>query len=457
MAAPTSRIPVRLDLKRLSASGNATSSSLREAKTQPAFFKDVLGLRSGEPFDFNLERWRALGRCGLFRNLTARTMMGQDGVYLNITGFEVPSTSFAPEVTAVASLDNPEVLGGVTWKDSNFRGMGEYLSFSVMKKEGIEEGVQDLDPTIAVRWVDRTVGRDSQISFNFEKENLIESNINLVTNAVQRVYGSLAGGDSWVQRVPVQCTAVGVQLQSTSRAAGWLGRWVDSVTYRVEPFFRKYEQQMDVDTITDDSFKSDGAKNTISAELKSGITVGASYEGGFLRSYNDMAKSAFHQINADLVSPLFAQQLFKNQSAPEGGEGRKFFALQKFKMHGMRSWGGGCIPIHHHDSLSNPQVIRGYAGAEDTSFRHVSSFISAKLDMYISGLYPGLLGVWTDTGLYKNGIDQASGSTQSFKPITTAGVSIRTMGIRADFGRSVRLNSPIQMHLSFDMEGLDLM
>jgi hypothetical protein len=213
MAAPTSRIPVRLDLKRLSASGNAASSSLREAKTQPAFFKDVLGLRSGEPFDFNLERWKALGRCGLFRNLTARTVMGQDGVYLNITGFEVPSTSFAPEVTAVASLDNPEVLGGVTWKDSNFRGMGEYLSFSVMKKEGIEEGVQDLDPTIAVRWVDRTVGRDSQISFNFEKENLIESNINLVTNAVHRVYSSLAGGDSWVQRVPVQCTAVGVQLQ----------------------------------------------------------------------------------------------------------------------------------------------------------------------------------------------------------------------------------------------------
>jgi hypothetical protein len=214
IAAPTSRIPVRLDLRRLAAhstSGNTTTT--REAKTQPAFFKNVLGLNAGEPFEFNLERWRALGRCGLFRNLTARTFLGPDGVYLNITGYEMPSTSFAPEATVVADLDNPEVLGGISWKDSNFRGLGEYLSFSVMKKEGLEEGIQDLDPTIQVRWVDRSVGRDSTVSLSFEKENLIESNINLITTGVQKIYGRLAGGDSWVRRVPVQCTTVGVKLQ----------------------------------------------------------------------------------------------------------------------------------------------------------------------------------------------------------------------------------------------------
>jgi hypothetical protein len=91
--------------------------------------------------------------------------------------------------------------------------------------------------------------------------------------------------------------------------------------------------------------------------------------------------------------------------------------------------------------------------------------------MYISGLIPGLVGVWADSGLYMNGLDQTSGKSSKsgksaksgqsdlsdYKPITTAGVSIRTMGIRADIGRSVRWDSPMQIHLSFDMEGFDFM
>jgi len=92
---------------------NIRKSNHQLGTTKPVFFQQVLGLKPGKAFNFNIEKWKALVHSGLFSNLTARSYEHPDGVVLNITGVELPTTYFTPEASIVASLDNPEVLGGV--------------------------------------------------------------------------------------------------------------------------------------------------------------------------------------------------------------------------------------------------------------------------------------------------------------------------------------------------------
>ena len=108
----------------------------------------------------------------LFANLTAKTVLRDDKITLEVSGLELPSIVFSPEVNVAASLKNPEVSGGVShthtckfiryirkfhififkckvvFEDRNFRGMGEKLHLLISKKEGKEDGTQDLEPTI---------------------------------------------------------------------------------------------------------------------------------------------------------------------------------------------------------------------------------------------------------------------------------------------------------------------
>lgn len=107
----TSSIPVTVTINKFHPS---TPCSTTTGRTKPLFFERVLGLHAKTPFQFDIDKWHELVKCGLFRNLTARTSMAPDGgVVLHVTGDELPSSSLAPEVSVIASLDNPEVVGGV--------------------------------------------------------------------------------------------------------------------------------------------------------------------------------------------------------------------------------------------------------------------------------------------------------------------------------------------------------
>ena len=84
-------------------------------RTRSQFFEKTLGLVPGKPFDFDLLKWNAIQSSGLFRNLTAKaTQVGANEVLLTITGQELPSIRFSPEVSVAASIDRPEVSGGVS-------------------------------------------------------------------------------------------------------------------------------------------------------------------------------------------------------------------------------------------------------------------------------------------------------------------------------------------------------
>ena len=67
------------------------------------------------PFQIDLKKWRSLKSSHLFSNLSAKSVPDENGdLSLVITGIELPSRHFSPEVSLTASLTNPEVAGGVS-------------------------------------------------------------------------------------------------------------------------------------------------------------------------------------------------------------------------------------------------------------------------------------------------------------------------------------------------------
>lgn len=119
--AKTSFRPIELQLRRLPGRNvnisAITRDSLKPGRSSPSFFQSMLGLKSGEEFDMNIDQWRLLQQCGLYTNLSAQIYVrDEDGsVALNISGYERPTRIFAPEVSMKTSLTSPEVSGGVRY------------------------------------------------------------------------------------------------------------------------------------------------------------------------------------------------------------------------------------------------------------------------------------------------------------------------------------------------------
>jgi hypothetical protein len=112
----SSRAPIILNLNRV-ATNETGLIKLPKAgvRTKSLFFEKTLGIECGKPFNFDIEKWKAIQRSGLFRNLTAKAApVGSNEVILKISGQELPSIRFAPEVSVAASIDRPEVSGGVS-------------------------------------------------------------------------------------------------------------------------------------------------------------------------------------------------------------------------------------------------------------------------------------------------------------------------------------------------------
>jgi hypothetical protein len=113
----TSRAPIVLNLKRVATNDTGIAKLLKsEIRTKSRFFEDTLRIMSGRPFNLDLDRWNAIQRSGLFKNLTAEAIpIGRNEVALRISGVELPSIRFSPEISVAASIDRPEVSGGVSY------------------------------------------------------------------------------------------------------------------------------------------------------------------------------------------------------------------------------------------------------------------------------------------------------------------------------------------------------
>ena len=106
--------PIILDLKKINKFKNETITNGR-VRSKLSIFQSILGIIPNQPFEFKFDQWKQLRQCGLFYNLTASTYNSpvDGGVVIAISGYELPSITFSPEITVGASLIRPEVSGGV--------------------------------------------------------------------------------------------------------------------------------------------------------------------------------------------------------------------------------------------------------------------------------------------------------------------------------------------------------
>lgn len=85
-------------------------------RTSPLFFENALGIHPGnDHFWMPNTRWKRLQSSELFHNLTAQPITNtvDNTVRVKISGQELPSRVFTPEVSASMHGDNPVVDGTV--------------------------------------------------------------------------------------------------------------------------------------------------------------------------------------------------------------------------------------------------------------------------------------------------------------------------------------------------------
>ena len=174
------RTPVALQMERVSikknVTGDSTSKNIYETAKDPLrskelLFKEALGLHPGKAFQFDVSKWQLLQNCGLYKDLSAKTVSNNGEVTLVVSGQELPSITFSPEVQVGASLDNPEVAGGVVLKDRNFRGIGEQFELVISAfKEGLDKGTTSLPPSFNVKWIDGIAGRPNSVTMVWDEE-----------------------------------------------------------------------------------------------------------------------------------------------------------------------------------------------------------------------------------------------------------------------------------------------
>jgi hypothetical protein len=120
----TAKDPIRLDLVNIQTHkkpDNSTVTIVSKPRSQVKLFQDIFGFVKGKPFEFPLDKLRALQACGLFDNLTARSFEDDNGdAGIVISANERRSLLISPEISLPAlrfdrerSLFDTQVSGGV--------------------------------------------------------------------------------------------------------------------------------------------------------------------------------------------------------------------------------------------------------------------------------------------------------------------------------------------------------
>jgi hypothetical protein len=94
--------------------------------------------------------------------------------------------------------------------------MGETAEFSVSKKEGIDQGLLELDPDFHLKWSDCAIGKASSISLSASQDNTFETLCNLVSHRASQTYRALAEaglGGGLKERVSLKLSSFSMKFQ----------------------------------------------------------------------------------------------------------------------------------------------------------------------------------------------------------------------------------------------------
>jgi len=370
VASPWRPVAVNLQVAAVNHTG-LVKVARRESRTVPAFFEETLGILRGQPLTFDVDRWRAIQRSGLFKNLTAKAFANPDGeVTLHVYGEELPSVRFSPEVSVAASLDKPEASGGVVFSDRNFRGMGQRLDIQVTKKEGTEAGTDALRPTVTVKWGGNGIGKTTSVSAGYDDESSLQDAADLVPLAQlhARVAAAAASAGTSRHRIQNQVRRAFVKFQDMDfggLARKHARRGLDAaplnclVEVDLEPYIEASHALGDNGNGDGDGGGStllQGAKLTAVARWAGGATATAAHDGG-VGTYS-WGSAPYHQVTMELTSPPLAVR-GQPSDATGGSWLRRAFGevTARVRAKALGSWGGARLPLSHGVALGDAQVI----------------------------------------------------------------------------------------------------
>lgn len=468
-----SKNPIALNLRPIVQVVNVTSTTGvktykvatdKAIRSLPVLFQNALGIYPGVPFQFDLSKWRMLQSCGLFANLTAKTIKSNGELFLAISGDELPAIQFAPEFAVGAkTIEKPEVSGNLLFRDNNFRGLGERVELMVSAfSKGIEAGSGELPPSFRFKWVDGIRGRPSSVTFSFEEDHVLEDSFNTVP--ISCGLSSLKG------RVQLAIQKISVNFQGV-RNPKLMTPYANEVRYELEPYdigIGSESSAVDSSSGNRNSHLS-GAKFKFSfinpfSSVKSIDLLGDIGTWMNFQSPGSATKTheLYQQTALDIVSsPIPLLQVAKTRSTPP------LEVVGQAKLRLMRSWGAGCLPLYHHAPLDDPQYIRGLS---NPSFQpRMPEYALLKGDAYLHGWSFGIPGVFIDAGMFKavrapkpvaskssvfGGTKTTatlhSGSLLEMGKQVTIGVSLRSHGLRLDVGSPcTKLQPRVNLALDF--------
>lgn len=451
----SNEIPIDLTLKCMAVTKNETTGNkeymetFKKPSTKVEFFINSLGLRPGNDFEFDITKWYELQRSGLFANITAKSVLNKDGTAtVIIKGFELPSKTFSPEISAAASIDNPEVSGGLSFIDRNFRGIGERFEVIIAKKEGKRKGTAELLPTTRFSWQDNRIGKNSDISVVFDEEHSFESKNKILPVYMFKQRYSGSGGNNFATdmkgQTMIRKVVVGFKTSSVvalPKTLKWLHKMVGTDTirgiYDMQPYYTLIHYQ--------DSIHEKDSIPSITALDSTGSKVSATFVTGFLDLLcwidrgimkMDKKKYQYNSIGSEINFKPYETNInaLRYNASANTFYQKSLIMTNKVKVKLMQSWDSGCIPMFHMVSLGDSATVRGGILSGDgmtTQNDFATAYGIVKIDSYASGitLKPG---IFVDTAVYK--IDSSSSDAESSGFQTSVGLSARLQGFRLDCG-----------------------
>lgn len=471
-------------------------------RSKAALFSKALQLKPNTPFTIDLYNLQELQSSKLFTNLTIRPLINGNRVMLEVLGSERPSIHISPEVTVSASLDRPEVSGGIIYEDHNFRGLGEKFEFYVGKREGKEDGTFDLPLLVRAQWSECRLGSMCSISTGLEQDGTREDATDIVpifhqpsfspaaddarpTNSAKQslvdqlddkscVLSEDTGGASTASLVNLFSSRLPVRAEVLTRRL-WMrisgsvpfgfsnqdrknSRQRSAIGLTVEPYVHQMMAMLPMQlsrSMPRSSYDSTayGVKSTMQYVSKGGYSSKVWSDDGI--TSNSGAHAPFRVLGARVSLPALRREL--NVQLPS------WFPLNKRQLRIPTVWmssisatrvvGNGAMPILHLVKAGASRILRGHSDRSKTNTLggNVENGIDERLNGYIAlhgDVYVGdKLGAFIDTGFYSGALSQEMGIS------TSLGVSVRSQGLRCDVAWAMG-GDPLRprIHLSADAQ-----
>ena len=396
--------------------------------------------------------------CGIFGNLSAHATTDSTGrAIVEISGYELPSITFAPEVSAGVSSMAPDVSGGLQFEDKNFLGLGQRLSILVSKREA-ENKLGDLMsikgkqsgqifPHIEIKWSDFCVGQSPKVAIKYDENLLNEYSSDLRPVGVNGDRTMKPLGDKLVTRL----SRLAVVFKETGYMNLPFQKW-GAPLCKIEAELEPYHQTMRA---------GDGKQALLlsGTELSSQISMPTGKMKIFCDQGNIFEEKAkkeiYIQAGLDYASAPSTIGAWKPPLQRFSWMPSKLEFLGTLKTKLMKSLGSGRLPLYHFVDLGDTRVLRGQLSESEMN-RRVPSYAAIKGDLYINtgkSLNPGC---FVDTAIYHDN------GEAKYKPHCSIGISLRAMGFRVDAGCPVDLASistlwsslkePPRIYLGLDQE-----